>query len=154
MIHRRTFLVCVGSAGFAALAGGHVSVPALAASGNIVTGQALRSVNNFRRTNGKGALKSDAALGRAALEHSLSMARSGKLNHNRFRARLRSHGIRGAAAENVARGQLSAASAVASWEKSSGHRRNMLGNYSCAGVAVARDPASGNRNFWTMILAR
>ncbi len=82
------------------------------------------------------------------------MAKSGRLNHNRFRARLRKHGIAGAAAENVARGQSNVASVVASWQNSRGHRRNMLGNYSRAGVAVARDPSSGNRPFWTMILAR
>ena len=154
MIQRRKLLIGGGSTIIVTTLGGLVSVPALAASGNIVTAQALRSVNAFRKANGRGALKSDPTLGRAALEHSLSMARSGRLNHNRFRARLRSHGIRGAAAENVARGQPNVASVVASWEASRGHRRNMLGNFSRAGVAMARDPASGNRPFWTMILAR
>ncbi|MDA4843957.1 CAP domain-containing protein [Hoeflea poritis] len=154
MIHRRTFLSGSGGALVVAVLGGLISTPAEAANGNIVTGQALRSVNAFRKANGRGALQSDSALGRAALEHSLSMARSGRLNHSRFQARLRNHGIRGAAAENVARGQPNVASVVASWQGSRGHRRNMLGNFSRAGVAVARDPASGNRPFWTMILAR
>lgn len=82
------------------------------------------------------------------------MAKSGRLNHNRFRARMRSHGIAGSAAENVAMGQPNLPSVIASWQKSRGHRRNMLGNFSRVGVAVARDSASGNRPYWTMILAR
>lgn len=153
MIQRRVLLIGGGGTIIVTAFGGLFSTTANAASGNIVTAQALRSVNAYRRANGRGALNSDSALGRAALEHSLSMAKSGRLNHNRFRARLRSHGIRGAAAEKFARGQPNVASVVASWQKSRGHRRNMLGNFSRAGVAVARDPASGNRPFWTMIMA-
>lgn len=151
MIRRRNFLIS-GSAAIAAC--GLFAAPAQAAKGNIVTGKALGPLNAYRKTKRRGALASDATLGRAALEHSKTMAKTGRLNHDRFRARLRSHGIAGAAAENVATGQPSLTSVIASWKNSRGHRRNMLGNFSRVGVAVARDPASGNRPYWTMILAR
>ncbi|MEX3008931.1 CAP domain-containing protein [Hoeflea sp. TYP-13] len=153
MIQRRNFLIAFSSTAFAISACGLLAGPARAARGNIVTGQALGRLNAYRSANRRGALKSDATLGRAALDHSKAMARSGRLNHKRFRARMRKYGIAGAAAENVAMGQPNVASVIASWQTSRGHRRNMLGNYSRVGLAVARDPASGNRPYWTMILA-
>ncbi|MEM6462339.1 MAG: CAP domain-containing protein [Pseudomonadota bacterium] len=154
MMKRREFLTTgCGAAGALVLSGVFVS-PLHAASSSIVTSQALNVVNAFRSKNGRRPLKADPVLARAALDHSKAMAENGKLNHNRFRARLRSFGISGAAAENVAGGQPNLASVVAAWEKSRGHRRNMLGNYNRAGVAVARNSASGNRPYWTMILAR
>ena len=153
MMRRREFLSGGGVFALVSTAGGLVALPAQAASGSIVTARALGQLNAYRKSNRRGALVSDTTLGRAALEHATSMAKSGRLNHNRFRARLRSHGIAGAAAENVAEGQPNVASVLASWQNSRGHRRNMLGNFSRVGVAVARNPASGNRPFWTMILA-
>lgn len=126
---------------------------AQAASSAIVTGKTLGAVNAYRKANGREALKADPALGRAARDHSVAMAKSGRLNHKQFRSRLRKYNIRGAAAENVATGQADTAAVLAAWQNSRGHRRNMLGRYSRVGVAVARNPASGNRPFWTMILA-
>ena len=152
-MHRRDFLIG-GGATFVISSISLFSVPALAAKGSIVTARTLGPLNTYRKSKRRGALSGDRALGRAALEHSLSMAKSGRLNHNRFRARLRSHGIAGAAAENIAMGQPNVSAVLASWQNSRGHRRNMLGKFNRVGVAVARDPATGNRPYWTMILAR
>ena len=154
MIKRRSFLLTGGRTALSLVAFGFSAGGARAASASIVTGRALGRVNSYRRSKNRPNLASDQALGRAALSHSKAMAKSGRLNHARFRARMRDFGIRGAAAENVAMGQPDIASVLAAWQKSRGHRRNMLGNYSRVGVAVARDPASGNRPYWTMILAR
>lgn len=132
---------------------GFMVPPAQAASSAIVTGRALGAVNAYRKANGREALKADSALGRAARDHSIAMAKAGRLNHTQFRSRLRKFKISGTAAENVASGQTDIAAVLASWQKSRGHRRNMLGRYSRVGVAVARDPTSGNRPYWTMILA-
>ncbi|MCP4318904.1 MAG: CAP domain-containing protein [Hyphomicrobiales bacterium] len=154
MIQRRDLLITGGSTAIAIAACGLFATPANAARGSIVTAKAIGPLNAYRSANGRGALAGDAALGRAALEHSKAMAQAGRLNHNRFRARLRSHGIAGAAAENVAMGQPNLTSVIASWQNSRGHRRNMLGKFSRVGVATARDPASGNRPYWTMILSR
>lgn len=150
MIGRRAFL----AGGVALIATSGLIVPhASAATGSIVTARALGLVNAYRAANGRGALAGNAVLGQAALEHSAAMAQSGRLNHNRFRARMRSLGISGSAAENVATGQADIAAAMASWQGSRGHRRNLLGGFTQLGVAVARDPGSGNRPYWTMILA-
>ncbi|MCY6380511.1 CAP domain-containing protein [Hoeflea prorocentri] len=153
MIQRRGFLITGGGAALCLTALTWTNVPANAAA-SIVTGRALGRVNTYRRSKKRPNLASDQALGRAALAHSKAMAKSGRLSHAKFRSRLRSFGIRGAAAENVAMGQPDIASVIAAWQNSRGHRRNMLGNFSRVGVAVARDPATGNRPYWTMILAR
>ena len=153
MMRKRSLLIAGGAAISLALFGPAAGT-AQAATAGIVTGRALGRINTYRRSKRRGALASDQALGRAALAHSKAMAKSGRLNHARFRARLRSFGIRGAAAENVAMGQPDITSVLTSWQNSRGHRRNMLGNFTRVGVAVARDPASGNRPYWTMILAR
>lgn len=148
MITRRTLLI----AGTAALA---VGLPVAAgAASQVVTGQALGAVNAYRAANGRGAVSSDPVLGQAAAEHAIAMARSGRLGHDRFRARMRRNGISGSAAENVAVGQADIAAVLAAWQRSRGHRRNLLGGFSRVGLAVARDPASGNRPYWTMILAK
>jgi uncharacterized protein YkwD len=57
------------------------------------------------------------------------------------------------AAENIAAGQDSVARAVQAWIDSPKHLHNMLGNYSGLGVAIARNPASGNRPYWAMVLS-
>ena len=44
-----------------------------------------------------------------------------------------------ASAENVAYGQLSAQAVVKGWLNSSGHRRNIEGNYNLTGIGVAKD---------------
>ena len=152
--HRRRRVLALAGGGTLVLILEGLSLPAAqAASSAIVTGKALGAVNAYRRANGRDALKSDAALGRAARDHSVAMAKSGRLNHRQFRSRLRKFKISGAAAENVASGQADVAAVLAAWQNSRGHRRNLLGRYSRVGVAVARNPSSGNRPFWTMILA-
>lgn len=119
----------------------------------IVTGQTLTSLNALRASRGLTPMVADPLLGRAALEHAQSMARSGRLSHARFRSRMRTIGV-GPAAENIAAGQTSVASVMRGWAGSSGHRRNMLGPYSRVGVAVASNPASGNRPYWAMVIAQ
>lgn len=152
MMRRREFLSHSGTA-LVFSTGSLFALPVDAASGSIVTARALGTLNAYRKSNRRNAVTGDARLGKAALDHSVAMAKSGRLNHNRFRARLRSHGIAGAAAENVAMGQTNVAAVMASWQNSRGHRRNMLGKFTRVGIAVARNPASGNRPYWTMILA-
>ncbi|MEM9999717.1 MAG: CAP domain-containing protein [Pseudomonadota bacterium] len=118
----------------------------------IVTGQTLGSLNALRTSRGRAPMVADPVLGRAALEHAQSMARSGRLSHARFRSRMRAIGA-GPAAENIAAGQTSVSSVMRAWSGSSGHRRNMLAPYSRVGVAVASNPASGNRPYWVMVVA-
>lgn len=95
----------------------------------------------------------DPVLSRAALEHARAMARSGRMSHAGFRRRM-SRINAGAAAENVAFGQTSVSSVMQGWATSPGHLKNMLGAYSRVGVAVATNPASGNRPYWAMVVSR
>lgn len=83
------------------------------------------------------------------------MARRGKMSHGgNFKSRMARVGIKGGAAENIAVGQQETERAVQAWIDSAPHRRNMLGSYSRAGVAVAYNPRSGNRPYWAMVLAK
>jgi len=147
---RRRFLILSGGAALAVISNGLLLSEAAAASSLIVTNNALAAVNAYRRANGRGNLRTDATLGRAAQSHSISMARSGRISHRQFKQRMRQFGIKGYAAENVASGQKDIERVLRAWKRSSGHRRNMLGNYSRVGLAVAY---RGDRPFWTMMLA-
>ena len=147
---RRRFLIVSGAAALALMTDGLLLSEAEAAGSSIVTNNALAAVNAYRRANGRGNLRADATLGRAAQSHSISMAQSGRISHKRFKQRMRQYGIKGYAAENVASGQKDIDRVLRAWKRSSGHRRNMLGNYSRVGLAVAY---RGNRPYWTMMLA-
>lgn len=162
MIQRRTLILTGASTLAAGLAGcasstvtpytGELAYSAPTAAG-IVTDDALAAVNAFRRSRGRGPLRTDPTLGRAAQDHAIAMARQGRISHDRFSRRIRAAGITTGAAENVAAGQPDLAAALRAWENSRGHRANLLGDFSRLGVALARHPASGNRPYWAMILA-
>ena len=147
MIARRQFIA--GGAAFLLLP----ALPAQAASGSVVTGEALSLVNAYRKSKGRSPLVADNALSRAALDQARRLAASGRLSHARFRQRMVENGVPFPAAENIASGQPTVASVVQAWIGSRGHRRNMLGKYNRLGVAVARDPKSGNRPYWAMVLS-
>lgn len=160
MIERRFFLVGAGSS--LILAGCQTSsvlntavadAQGSVTESGIVTREGLGPVNAYRREKGKAALGADDTLSRLALEHAEEMAALGKMSHARFSDRMRSAGIRYSAAENVALGQPNIESVVAAFAASRGHRRNMLGDFSKMGLAVARDARSGSRPFWAMELA-
>jgi uncharacterized protein YkwD len=113
--------------------------------------------NKFRATKGLAPLQSDNNIDRAAEKHSRAMA-NGRLpfGHQGFEERIagiaRQRGAVKAAAENVAYGQKSAEEVVNTWIKSPPHRKNMLGNYTRAGIGVA----GGKRNtlYFTQIFIR
>lgn len=103
----------------------------------------LRYTNDYRKSQGKPPLQSDAAAAAQAENHSRNMAK-GKtgFGHSGFQERVnvvsRRSGRVSAAAENVAYGQQDAASVVKGWIRSKQHRRNMLGNYNKIGIGVAK----------------
>lgn len=55
-------------------------------------------------------------------------------------------------AENVAYGTIDGKEAVIMWEKSPGHRKNLLGNYKYVGIGVAKD--RNGANYYTQIFVR
>jgi uncharacterized protein YkwD len=138
----------------------NVPVPAAPAPTETVTGVArgvLAEVNRARQSNGVSALREDAALTRAAREHSEELAARRTLDHNstnpaRHTMTMRIDEAGGSwsrAAENLAN-MSGAASAVPSqtvrmWLSSEGHRRNMLERaYTHTGVGIAID----RRGIW------
>ena len=103
-------------------------------------------------------LAADADLGRAALQQARYMAASGRMNHTTgwgkdFASRVRGNHIHGAAAENIAYGQMDPDEVFSRWMNSPGHRRNMLDpHFSRFGLAHAEDPRNPERRYWALVL--
>ena len=104
----------------------------------------LKFTNQLRQGKGLPALEMRDDLNELALKHSTDMAK-GKTSfgHDGFEQRRQAAfkflpGMN-AFSENVAYGATSAKDVVNMWNKSSGHRRNMLGNYRYIGIGIAAD---------------
>jgi uncharacterized protein YkwD len=130
---------------------------AATASSDIAT-SLVQLTNSERSKAGLAAMRANARLMRAAQLHADQMARMNKLAHElsgaqypRPQDRLAAAGYQWSAyAENIAMGQSSAAVAMDSWMRSSGHRANIL-NPSLAeiGIGFARD--SAGRPYWVQV---
>jgi uncharacterized protein YkwD len=122
------------------------------------TVDALPLVNALRAKSGLSALVAEPQARSAALAQAGRMAKSGKMMHligfnDSFLERMKGGGVALPAAENIAEGQDSVTRAVQAWIDSPKHLHNMLGNYRGLGVAIARNPASGNKPYWAMVLS-
>lgn len=113
----------------------------------------------IRSSNGLPPLAADPALEQAALHQAGYMARSGRMAHTtgwgkNFVSRMRADGVRGAAAENVAYGDMDPPEVFSRWMNSAGHRRNMLDPaFSRFGLAYVREAANPQRRYWALVLA-
>ncbi|MDB5232982.1 MAG: hypothetical protein JWN76_3787 [Chitinophagaceae bacterium] len=103
-------------------------------------------INQYRASLGKQPLQWNDAVYVQAEKHSANMAaRRTAFGHTGFPERItaisRQLGFIGASAENVAYGQQSAQEVVNGWINSSGHRKNIQGDYNltAVGTATARD---------------
>lgn len=116
---------------------------------------ALARVNRLRRQAGRAALRWSPVLAEVARAHAEDMARNGFFAHQGSDGSTISDRVARAGygwcrvAENIAQGQRSLDAAIAGWQGSAGHRRNML-NRDMADLGVARGPG----NTWVMVLAR
>lgn len=117
---------------------------------------ALREINAFRRRHGLKPVTLDQRLVKAAGASTRYQASRGKIGHrgpggSRVWDRARSAGYRShLAAENVASGQKSFSEAMRGWERSAGHRRNLLlPDAEAAGVAVSY---RNGRAYYTLVL--
>ncbi len=92
--------------------------------------------NNYRKNNSLNALSINNDLCKIAAERAREIA--GNFSHDGFEAAVERSGIqKSAVGENIASGPLTAVQFVEwSWDKSPGHRANMLGDWleGCAGV--------------------
>lgn len=124
------------------------------------TAEALGAVNALRASKGLSPLSPAAPAQGAALAQAQRMAASGQMKHvmgfaDGFGPRMRAAGVPLPAAENIAAGQQTTDAVVKAWIASPHHLENMLGpNYTSFGVAVARDPGTGNHPYWAMVLSR
>ena len=161
LLARRSFcLLALGSA--VALSGcvtQTLEVP-IVDHGNIEdqTAKALPIVNALRARHKLPKLVYDPLAVAAAFDQSRLMARVGMMNHNigpgaDFQKRMESHEVGLPAAENIAAEQETVERAVAAWINSPKHLKNMLSDFKGLGVTVSRNPDTGNKPYWSMILS-
>ena len=116
---------------------------------------ATSSINALRSDRNLPELQYSKKLEKAARRHVEDMVRNGFFSHtgsdgSRVGDRVRRSGYGWCmAAENIASGQPSLADVMRSWNKSQGHRKNML-HKAVSEFALVR--AAGN--VWVMVLAR
>lgn len=106
--------------------------------------EVLKYTNQFRRSHRLQALEMREDLNAIARKHSEDMAK-GKCGfghggyHQRELQVQKIIKVEYGMAENVAYGATTAKQVVSMWKGSSGHRKNMLGNYKFIGIGTARD---------------
>jgi uncharacterized protein YkwD len=108
-----------------------------------LTDDVLRYTNQFRKSKGISALIMRDELNAIARKHSEDMAKGrcsfGHSGYEKREIQVRRIFQSGSMAENVAYGPSTGKEVVSLWKNSSGHRRNMLGNYKYIGIGTARD---------------
>ena len=115
--------------------------------------EVLQLLNALRAEQGLGSLRMDRGLGAAARHHANDMSARGYFSHTTPEgegpsARAGDHGYSGRyIGENIAWGQRSPSQVMASWESSSGHRRNML-NDRYGAIGIGYDP---NGRYWVQV---
>ena len=139
-----------------------VAEPPAAGGGPSAIVSTIVQLTNAERSNaGLPALRASSRLNEAAQLHADQMARLGRLAHDlsgaqypRPEDRLAAAGYQWSAyAENIAMGQSTAAAAMDSWMRSSGHRANILStSVTELGVGVARD--SAGRPYYVQVFGR
>lgn len=160
LVSRRGLLQAGAFFSLAALAGCVSTKPDKpSGNGSDQTEATLGYVNALRKQKGLSPLSNDPVAAAAALSQASRMAKNGKMSHligigDSFLDRMKGQGVALPAAENIAAGQEDAESAYQAWYRSPKHLENMLGSgYRGLGVAVVRNPASGNRPYWAMVLS-
>jgi uncharacterized protein YkwD len=109
-----------------------------------LTEDVLKYTNQFRKSKGLPALEMRKELNAVARTHSEDMARGrrsfGHGGYNQRESQVKKI-IKpyGAMAENVAYGARNGKEVFEIWKNSSGHKKNMLGNYKYIGIGTARN---------------
>jgi uncharacterized protein YkwD len=122
--------------------------------------EALRLVNNYRKSRGLAPLRLDGSLSAAALALARDMAGHDRLSHTGpddkdLRMRLKAAGYQYMlAAENVGTGQQSLAELFAQWELGPSQSRTMLlPEAREMGIAYQYRPDTKARTYWTLVVA-
>ena len=138
------------------LLGIFISLTSLAPVPTSLVKDVLACTNQFRKSNGKPALVMMESLNAIAQQHSEKMAKGNiGFGHSGFTDRhkkvqqiFRSCTM----SENVAYGASTGKAVVNMWQRSSGHRDNLLGNYKYIGIGTATN--SRGTVFYTQIFVR
>jgi hypothetical protein len=131
-----------------ALALGMSLIPTAAHAGPAEDIHAL--VNQARWSNGQAGLIRNAAMDQVAANWAAQLAANGSLSHNpSYSAEIPGGWV--AAAENVAQGYGSGAAMQDGWMNSSGHRANVLGDYTDIGIAFL---AAGGTTWGVQVFAK
>jgi uncharacterized protein YkwD len=114
------------------------------------------AISAFRRAHGLPAVKLDGKLNAAALKQAQAMAATGSISHSAagsFSSRMAPL-RKSRAAENIGAGFLTFAEMLKEWEKSPGHRGNLLlPGMRRVGVAFVDNQKSPYRKFWAMVIS-
>jgi uncharacterized protein YkwD len=114
------------------------------------------AISAFRRAHGLPAVKLDGKLNAAALKQAQAMAATGSISHSAagsFSSRMAPL-RKSRAAENIGAGFLTFAEMLKEWEKSPGHRENLLlPGMRRVGVAFVDNQKSPYRKFWAMVIS-
>jgi len=110
---------------------------------NQLVNDVLKYTNEYRRSKGLKELIMKDDLNSLARKHSENMA-SGRLSlghsgYDQRAAKVKKIYGTWMVAENVASGARDAKEVFSLWKKSSGHRKNMLGNYKYIGIGTAKN---------------
>jgi len=122
--------------------------------------RATRLINTIRSRHGAKPIVFDQGLADLALNHAITMASNGRVTNSfgpggGLRSRLAEVGLRGIAAENVGAGHSTVDSLLQDWQRSRGHRANLVhGKMTHFGLAAATNPVSRYRAYWDLILFR
>jgi uncharacterized protein YkwD len=122
-----------------------------------LTEEVLKYTNQFRKSKGLKALEMRSDLNEIAQKHSKDMA-SGRTSFGHGGYEKRELQVAkiikpfGSMAENVAYGARTGKEAVEIWKNSSGHRKNMLGDFTYIGIGTAS--SKKGVIYYTQIFAR
>lgn len=118
---------------------------------------AAQSISAYRAQRGLPPVQVDWALMGAAEEQAWAIAAMDGLSHDAagpFVNRMRRHGIKGAAAENLGAGAGSAGRALERWQASPSHNDNLLmPEARRIGLVAAHAPETRYKHFWVLVLA-
>ena len=116
---------------------------------------AVRMINDWRGAHGLPPVKIDAKLNHVAGIQTQAMMAQGVVSHDAagdFRTRMRSNGVRGTAAENLAAGTPNIAQVMSMWQGSSGHNANLL-NPEISRVGLSKGVTATGYVYWTMVFS-
>ena len=91
----------------------------------IMSEQIFELINEYRRSKGKRELQRSETVCRMTRIRARQIASD--YSHNGFKGVIRGHG--GSWCENIAKGYRTARDALRAWIRSSGHNRNLLGDW-------------------------